>query len=104
MTRTSETPTCRADYDPQIQSYRLHFDSRTPPSETVVTAVATLTDRPQHELPPLWEAIDPEALDDLFQGAGNVPGDGHLAFDYANHRVTVRATGLVTIEPPHHHP
>lgn len=99
MTQTPESPESIAGYDPDTETYRTYFDSSTSPSETVVTAIAALTGRCPHELPPLWNSIDPDALDDLFQRSMGVPAEGHLTFRYANHRVTVRPTGLVTIDP-----
>ncbi|MFU8868131.1 HalOD1 output domain-containing protein [Natronococcus sp.] len=43
------------------------------PSERIVLEVAKRTDREPTEMPPLFETIDPEALDRLFRSEGGVP-------------------------------
>lgn len=49
-------------------------------------------------LEPLYETIDPDALDALFHDADD-GGDpvGTVRFDYCGHEVTVDSTGLVSV-------
>lgn len=77
-------------------------------SEAVVTAAAqaTGTDRPGgHEgpdegvLPPLFEAIDPDALDALFADADGRQREGTVAFRYNDCLVTVDSAGQIFVEP-----
>lgn len=65
-----------------------------PPSETVVQAIADAEDTTPLELSPLYEAIDPDALNTLFQGRTA----GRVTFDYEGYTVTVGQNGEVTIQ------
>lgn len=64
-----------------------------PPSKTIVRAVADVDDVDPTELPPLYEAIDPDALDAVFRGRS----DGSVTFDYSGYTVTVRENAEVTV-------
>ena len=72
-----------------------------PPSIQVVMAVADAAGRSQGELPPLHEAIDPEALDRLF--APTVSEErrtrGRVVFEYAGYEIEVDGSGGVTVRP-----
>lgn len=70
------------------------------PSEHVVQAIAARTDEDPLELSPLYEAVDPDALDALFggparEGSGSV---GKVRFVYEGYEVTVHADGTVDLE------
>jgi len=65
-----------------------------PPSTAIVQAVNTSADRPVADLPPLYEVVDPDALDALFADDGAF---GVVTFEYAGHDVTVRADGTVEV-------
>jgi len=62
-------------------------------SEAVVAAVAAQEDIDPMELPPLYGAVDPDALDALF--ADDRPG--RVSFQYAGYEVTVRGRDQVTV-------
>jgi hypothetical protein len=62
-------------------------------TERVVWAVAAETGRDPLELPPLYEAIDPDALDTAFRTLDT----GEIAFRYADSDVTVRADQSVEV-------
>ena len=68
-------------------------------STTVVTAVAKAADAEPTDLPPLYEYIDPDALDKLLGGGlGQAGGhDGYLTFTYADYSVTVHADGEIVV-------
>lgn len=69
------------------------------PSEAVVEAVAEAEDVPPSEVaPPLYEAVDPESLDDLFASTAlaDRPG-GRVAFPYGGYEVTVHCNGQVSV-------
>ena len=72
-----------------------------PVSQTVVLAVAEATGDDAMELPPLYDAIDPDALNKLFDSdvLGADRRDGSVEFAYAGCDVTVRADGRVTVAP-----
>lgn len=63
-------------------------------SGMVVRHVATATDSNPLELPPLYEAIDPDSLDSLVEGMA----EGELSFAYAGHRVSVDSVGTVSVD------
>lgn len=65
-------------------------------SRRVIQAVASETDTDPLELPRLYDAIDPEALDALVDGLSS--GDVH--FKYAGHLVIVESDGTIRITTP----
>lgn len=66
-----------------------------PVSEQIVRAVADTVDTDTLELPPLYEAIDPDALDRLIEGMTS----GEISFIYAGYEVTVRSDSTVELTP-----
>jgi len=70
------------------------------PSERVVAAVAETEGVDPRNLTPLYEAVDPEALDALLQRRGNSPGiDGiGVTFTYHGYEVTVREDGRILLD------
>lgn len=65
-------------------------------STAVVRAVSEASGTAPTELPPLWEAIDADALDKLFPTART---DRVLCFEYAGHVAVVRDATRVEIYP-----
>ena len=63
------------------------------PSEAIIEAIAEETDSDPLELPPLYNAIDPDALDRLF---ANREG-GTVTFCCCGHKITVKQDGTVVI-------
>jgi hypothetical protein len=61
-------------------------------SQEIIELVAESENTDPLELPPLSEAIDPDALDRLFRNTS-----GHLAFEYQGHTVTVEGNGGVEV-------
>jgi hypothetical protein len=68
-------------------------------STAVVSAVAAHEGVDETTLPPLYDAVDPDALDALL---GSIqtdgPGQASVAFDYAGHSIVVTEDHSVTIE------
>lgn len=52
------------------------------------------------EAPPLHDVIDPDALDSLFTPTrdGADRDGGVVSFDWADHRITLNASGVATVE------
>ncbi|WP_337652328.1 HalOD1 output domain-containing protein [Halomontanus rarus] len=69
-------------------------DSEDTPVYAVVSAVAEAEGTDPVELPPLYEAIDSEALNDLFTGRAKSTV-GKVTFQYAGYDVTVNGNGEV---------
>jgi len=61
----------------------------------VLEGLASATDRPVSELPPLYPALDPDALDALFRRSD---ADLQVVFEYEGKAVTVREGGRVSVD------
>ena len=70
-------------------------------STRILTAIAERDDRSIDDLRPLYEVIDPDALDALFAPRmdGSLRGGGSVSFPYAGYVVTVSSDGVVEIDP-----
>ncbi|MUV86722.1 hypothetical protein GJ631_09115 [Natronomonas sp. CBA1123] len=64
------------------------------PSEAVVNAVADVEDSDATDLPPLYGAIDTDALDAIF--AGNAAAS--VTFEYHGYTVTVEDNEVVFVQ------
>lgn len=71
--------------------------------EQVVTAVADALDTDPLELPPLYEVIDPDALDHLFETGfpARRRGPGLVIFTLADCEVVVHSDGDIDVTAPH---
>lgn len=73
-------------------------DRTEPLSQAVVESVARAEGVDPLDLEvPLYDAVDPDALDALFQQDGT-SGDGRIQFSYYGYRVTVTGAGHVTLD------
>lgn len=68
-------------------------------SESVVMAVANAEDVSPLDLPPLYSAIDPDALDAFVGSVSSTRGEPDLSitFPYSNYDVTVTGTGSISL-------
>lgn len=69
------------------------------PSNQIVEAVASFTGRDPLDLPPLYDAIDTDSLDQLLN-AGTDPHRSHVyvCFEYVDVSVTVRSDRTLHLE------
>lgn len=70
------------------------------PSQLVVETVADAEDADPLALPPLYNTIDPDALDALFQPQFRTAGEppvGEVRFSYHGYTVRVTAAGRVDL-------
>ncbi|OVE84278.1 HalOD1 output domain-containing protein [Natronolimnobius baerhuensis] len=59
-------------------------------SEQIVTAVATKRDTDPTDLPPLFDAVDPDALTAVFSPTTTgAPRTGRIEFPYAGHDIEI---------------
>lgn len=72
-----------------------HSEDSELPSETVVSSVAAYKGVDAGALPPLYDALDPDALDALFSTPGGSPG--RVTFDYAGCTVECASDGSVDV-------
>ena len=73
-------------------------DSENTPVYAVVSAVAEAEDVDPVDLPPLYNAIDPEALNALFTSR-NDTAVATVEFEYAGYTVAIHGTGEVVVRP-----
>ena len=84
---------------PLDRTYVSTLDPDVAPSVGVVRTIASLAGDDAIELPSLYDSIDPDALDSLFDHADRQDGASvRLSFSYAAHRVTVCADGTIEAE------
>lgn len=88
-------------HDKQVRGTDGDGDGRRQLSHVVIESVAEATDTDPFRLPPLHDAVDPEALNRLFatSGHGGLSTDGHVTFRYHGCVVTVHASGQAIVEP-----
>lgn len=95
----------QSDDDPVSEEdgiIRAEFDwSSHTPCEAVVETVAIAANVGPTTLDPLYESVDPDALDALIRpdGMGPKNGDVTLAFEYAGQDVTIRSDGVLVVRP-----
>ncbi|GAA0254788.1 HalOD1 output domain-containing protein [Haladaptatus pallidirubidus] len=67
----------------------------------VLTAIIEAEDLSLDSLDPLYDVIDPDALDTLFapRADGSPRPFGRISFHYAGYQVTVSSEGSVALEP-----
>lgn len=72
-------------------------DDGRPVSERVVAAVGRERDADPTDLDPLYDAVDPEAIDDLFPVAADAAGDPvrEFTFTYEGYVVRIAQDGTV---------
>lgn len=89
------------EFEPETGAYLATFDSAAvAPSTAVVETMAEVLETDPTELDPLFEVVDPQALDRLC--ARRVPhreGDRTVAFTYLDHEVTVKSLGTIRVRP-----
>lgn len=68
------------------------------PSTATVMAVAAAAGVEPDALPPLYDTIDPDALDDLFRSPHAIRSDVRVSFTYAGCDVVVAGDGDVSVE------
>lgn len=67
-------------------------------SETVVDKIASREDTEPTELMPLYDAIDPDALDTLVESANRNGSAFEIEFTYHGYEVIVTDQGIVKIQ------
>ena len=96
----TETALCESRLQDDCDIYQAQPDQ--PLSEAVIEAIAAEADLDALEIAdefgPLYDAIDPSALDSLFQSAGETTQTGGcVTFVYAGYRISVDRTGRVVL-------
>lgn len=102
MSDSNSTPrSAESPYRSRTTPLHVWHDPLSPDSisTTVITAVARVAAVDPTELPPLFEYIDPDALDRLLGDDIGTPTrfNGYLTFDYASYSVTVHSDGEIVV-------
>jgi RNAse (barnase) inhibitor barstar len=79
------------NWDGDVPVYDIDLDETTDQSMsyTVVASVADLTDRDPEDLEPLWDSVDPDALDTFVDHANESSTWYRLAFRYEGYTVEI---------------
>lgn len=75
---------------------RAEWGNGTNPSVGVVEAVATASDRDPLKLPPLYDHVAADALDQLLTSGSEV----HISFRYAGCEVAIEGDGTIEVSVP----
>ncbi|NHN64252.1 HalOD1 output domain-containing protein (plasmid) [Haloarcula sp. KBTZ06] len=69
-------------------------------SEAVVKAVSATENCSPNSLPPLYNAVNPKALDRMFTVTNNDVPDrgGHITFQYSESVVTINKNGYLEVQ------
>lgn len=90
----------RIEYDDDSCTYRLTFDCESQlPSRELLRAVALIEGRDSLDLPPLYEQVDPPALDSVVC-RGRIPSRSstEVSFRYCGYEVRVGADETIEID------
>lgn len=100
MTGKQREPDVRSRSDDPGGAHTVEIAAGESPSEAVVRAIAEATDRGVLDLPPLYESVDPDALDTLFDRRpdGTPRQPGRVVFPLEDWLVAVDCTA-VSITP-----
>lgn len=79
-------------------SVRYDIDRSELPSTTVIMTVADAMGVEPDALPPLYDTVEPDALDDIFLSAKRAARDVLVAFSFNGCEVTVESNGVITVE------
>lgn len=85
-----ETGTYRAEYD----------QATTPASIAVIAAVSDAFDVNPAELDPLYDSLDPDALDGCIRAKETTNGAVNISFGFEGHAIAVSSEGVVTVSSP----
>jgi len=79
----------------------VQFPSEDDPADVptrVLELFEEITDADAQSLPPLYGAIDPDALDSIISDRSGNSGFRRIEFEYADHLVAVYADGRIVVE------
>jgi hypothetical protein len=100
MTDSEHTDAAETTVEDGVARGRYEWSS-TPPSTGAVEAIAAATGDAPTAFAPLYESLDPDALDELVRSAAERSGEDALvvSFTHAGCEVTVRSDGSVLARP-----
>ena len=94
----------RTEYDLMTDTYRHQYDWDSPEqlSSAIIAAVATVADTEPTELEPLYDCVDPDALNALFRplSEDRPRSHGYLSFSLGEYEVAVHGHGEIIVNAP----
>ena len=99
MTKKSERPSAGTE-SARVGAVRAQYDwASTPPPVAVIKTMVVALDREITALEPLYESVDPDALDALLRSNGSsaTPGELTVTLTVADRQVTVHSSGDVIV-------
>jgi len=86
------------EYEPATGTYHTYHEPGSSITTTVLRGVATLSETDATEMEPLFETVDPDALDRLVE---SFPADQqwNMVFSYHGYDVSIEASGRVELSP-----
>lgn len=88
-----------ADGEESDGTYQVPIADHENPSDAVVRATMALTNAELGEIDPLYDRIDPEALDAVFED-GRTTRRGTVYFEYCECEVAVEDGERISLRPP----
>lgn len=102
MTETSEAPYADSNSSPEPYVAVHDWESDEQVTVTVAEALAEYTGVPAYELPPLYDSVDPDALDAVIRTLDPEGAEGRSCVTFSalnsDYLVTVHADGGVEID------
>ncbi|WP_458190893.1 HalOD1 output domain-containing protein [Haladaptatus sp. NG-WS-4] len=95
----------RVGYDPETETYYAQYDTEDVENltTTIIRSVSAVTGDSPQEFDPLYDVIDPDALEDLFdkprRNAPNHEGV-YVTFKFASCELAINWDGEIQITPP----
>ena len=95
--RKANQPDERTERHPD--EHRYEWSSDTPLSVAVIEAVASATSRDPTEIESMYEYVDPDALDTLFETGAGRTASGTVSLPVADHLVVADSDGEIVVYP-----
>lgn len=100
MTVVQDThDTSRIDREMETAFVSYDWDSDESIAETIVSTVAKLSNAEPEDIDRLYDRIDPDSLETIFEPANESIGRnaGHVSFSFETYTVTIHATGTIVV-------
>ena len=93
------------DHDPDVEVYRTEYDLEADDDlcYAIVRAVGAVTDQEPTAAEPLYDSVDPDALQTVVRSlreSGGAVEEGSVEFVFSGCHVRVRADGLLELRHP----
>jgi hypothetical protein len=91
------------EFDKEAGQCRAHYDqTEYTPSSAVIGILAEAMETDPTEFSPLYNSVDPDALDAIFRVGDPHNGDIEISFTHEGHTITVHSCGVIVVALPGH--